>query len=83
MTTNIIFKIDEKLKKSAMQRAKKEGITLSAFLKSATHDFVLGHLRFGIRSSQEEKAIDRAVAIYEKEKKGGKLRKVPSLSDIG
>ncbi|MDP3965563.1 MAG: hypothetical protein Q8Q13_02070 [bacterium] len=82
MSTSVIFKIDEKLKRNAMRRAKAEGITLSAFLKSATHDFAAGNLRFGIRSSEEEKAIDKVIAMYEKERRGGKLKKLSSLSDI-
>ena len=82
MTTTVVFKIDQRLKRSAMRRAKKEGITLSAFLKSATHDFAAGHLRFGIRSAEEEKAIDRMIAIYEKEKRAGKLKRISSLGDV-
>lgn len=82
MTTSVVFKIDEKLKRDAMRRAKAEGITLSAFLKSATHDFAAGHLRFGIRSRKEEEAIDQVIALYEKERRGDKLKKLRSLSDI-
>ena len=82
MSTSIIFKIDEKLKRGAMRRAKTEGITLSAFLKSATRDFAKGHLRYGIRSSEEERAIDKVIAIYDKERRTGKLTKLSSLSDI-
>ncbi len=82
MTTSIIFKIDEKLKKSAMRRAKKEGTTLSSFLKSATHDFVQGNIHYGIRLGKEEKAIDKAIAIYQREKRLGKLKRISSLADL-
>lgn len=82
MTTSVVFKIDEELKRGAMRRAKKEGITLSAFLKSATHGFVTGELRFGLHSREEEKAVHHAITIYEKEKNSGKLRKLTSLSRI-
>ncbi|MDO8521153.1 MAG: hypothetical protein Q7S52_03490 [bacterium] len=82
MTTSIVFKVDERVKRSAMQRAKKEGTTLSAFLKSATHEFAIGEIRFGIYSREEEKAVHGAIAVYEREKNSGKLQKLSSLSDI-
>ncbi|MDO8552247.1 MAG: hypothetical protein Q7S01_01805 [bacterium] len=82
MTTSVVFKIDEKLKRDAMRRAKTEGTTLSAFLKSATRNFVSGHLRYGILSSEEEQSIDKVIAIFDKERRAGKLKKLSSLSDI-
>jgi hypothetical protein len=48
MTTQVIFKIDPRLKQQAVRRAKTEGITYSAFLKSATRAFVAGDLSVGI-----------------------------------
>ena len=48
MTTQIMFKIEDKLKKAAQRRAKKEGITLSDFYKSATKSFVMGRLNVGL-----------------------------------
>lgn len=48
MTTQIMFKIEEKLKKAAQIKAKKEGITLSDFYKSATKSFVEGKINIGI-----------------------------------
>ena len=42
MNTQVIFKIDEKLKKAAQVKAKKQGISLSDFYKSATRSFVAG-----------------------------------------
>lgn len=82
MTTSVVFKIDEKLKRRAMRRAHQEGTTLSAFLKFATHDFVSGNLRFGIRSTEEERAVDRSLAEYAVEKRARKLKKLSSLSAI-
>lgn len=82
MTTSIVFKVDEKLKQSAMRRAQKEGTTLSAFLKFATRDFVSGNLRFGIRSNEEEREIDHSIAVYEAEKRVGTLKKTSSLSTL-
>lgn len=48
MTTQIIFKIDEKLKKSAQKKAKEQGITLSRFYQSATKSFVEGRATVGM-----------------------------------
>ncbi len=48
MTTQIMFKIEDKLKKAAQKRAKKEGITLSDFYQSATKSFVEGRMNMGI-----------------------------------
>lgn len=54
MTTQIMFKIEEKLKKAAQIKAKKEGITLSDFYKSATKSFVEGKINVGITTRIEE-----------------------------
>ena len=48
MTTQIMFKIEDKLKKAAQKRAKKEGITLSDFFQSATRSFIEGRLNVGL-----------------------------------
>jgi len=48
MTTQIMFKIEDKLKKAAQKRAKKEGITLSDLFQSATKSFVEGRLNIGL-----------------------------------
>lgn len=48
MTTQIMFKIEDKLKKAAQIRAKREGITLSDFYKTATKSFVEGKINIGI-----------------------------------
>ena len=56
MTTQIMFKIEEKLKKAAQKRAKKEGITLSDFFQSATKSFVEGRLNVGL--TIEEESLD-------------------------
>ena len=48
MTTQIIFKIDSKLKKAAQAKAKKAGISLSQVYKSVTMAFVLGTLDIGL-----------------------------------
>jgi antitoxin component of RelBE/YafQ-DinJ toxin-antitoxin module len=53
MTTQIMFKIEEKLKKAAQKRAKKEGITLSDFYQSATKSFVEGRINVGLTMEEE------------------------------
>ena len=54
MTTQIMFKIEDKLKKAAQIKARKEGITLSDFYKSATRSFVEGKMSIGITTKTEE-----------------------------
>jgi hypothetical protein len=53
MTTQIMFKIEDKLKKAAQIRAKKEGITLSDFYKSATKSFIEGKMTIGMIFEEE------------------------------
>ena len=48
MVTQIIFKIDSKLKKAAQAKAKAAGIPLSQVYKSATKSFVEGKLDVGL-----------------------------------
>ena len=48
MTTQIIFKIDSKLKKAAQAKAKAAGISLSQVYKSATRSFIKGELDVGL-----------------------------------
>jgi antitoxin component of RelBE/YafQ-DinJ toxin-antitoxin module len=44
MITQMVFKLDNKLKHAAQQRAKKQGIALSDLYKQATESFVAGEL---------------------------------------
>ena len=53
MTTQIMFKIEDKLKKAAQIKAKKEGVTLSDFYKSATKSFVEGKIKIGVIFEEE------------------------------
>ena len=48
MTTQVIFKIDAKLKKAAQIKAKKSGISLSDVYKFATRSFVQGRFDVGL-----------------------------------
>ena len=53
MTSQVIFKIDKKLKDLAMKKAQNEGIPLASVLKMATKAFVSGHLTLGLIGSEE------------------------------
>ena len=48
MTTQVIFKIDNKLKKAAQTKAKREGISLADLYKSATKSYIDGTLNVGL-----------------------------------
>ncbi|MEK7634908.1 MAG: hypothetical protein AAB446_00515 [Patescibacteria group bacterium] len=48
MTTQVIFKLDKKLKDAAQAKAKKEGISLADIYKSATRSYVDGTLSVGL-----------------------------------
>ena len=48
MITQVIFKVDKKLKDQAMKKAEKEGISFSSVLKMATKAFVEDKLNVGL-----------------------------------
>ena len=48
MTTQVIFKIEKKLKEQAMKKAQSKGIALASMLKFATKAFVAGQLDVGL-----------------------------------
>jgi len=53
MTTQVIFKIDKKLKERAMKRAENEGLPFASVLKLATKAYVEGDLTIGIVTKEE------------------------------
>lgn len=53
MTTQVIFKIDKKLKEKAMAKAKHEGISFASVLKLATKAFVEGDLTLELVGSEK------------------------------
>ncbi len=53
MTTQVIFKIDKKLKDRAMAKAQHEGIAFASILKFATKAFVDGDLNLGLIGSEK------------------------------
>jgi len=48
MTTQVIFKIDKKMKDAAQAKAKREGISLADLYKSATRSYIDGNLEVGL-----------------------------------
>src|SRR3989338_6409646 len=53
MNTQIVFKIDKKLKDSARRKAHSHGVSLSAVLKEATRSYVEGKMRMGVVHDHE------------------------------
>lgn len=53
MNTQVIFKIDKKLKDKAMAKAQYEGIAFASILKLATKAFVEGDLNIGLVGSEK------------------------------
>lgn len=48
MTTQVIFKIDKKLKERAMRKARREGVAFASVLKFATRAFIEGQFNVGL-----------------------------------
>lgn len=63
MTTQVVFKIDDKLKKKAMKKADQEGLAFSTVLKLATQAYVNGDLEVGIEKPQRLNAKTRRELI--------------------
>ncbi len=66
MITQVIFKIDKKLKDKAMAKAQNEGIAFASVLKLATKAFVDGNFDVGLIINEEfnprtKKMIARAI----------------------
>ena len=61
----VIFKIDKKLKDQAMKKARHEGITYSAVLKTATQAYVENDFEVGLVYNPK---IIRAIRKAEKER---------------
>lgn len=71
MTSQVIFKIDSKIKAKAMKRAKEEGVPFASFLKMATEKFAEGEfgialVRREIPNAKTARAIRKASADFKK-----------------
>lgn len=54
MTTQVIFKIDKKLKDKAMRKAQNQGLPFASVLKLATRAFVEGRLNVDLVGGEEK-----------------------------
>lgn len=73
MITQVIFKIDKKLKEKAMAKAQHEGIAFASVLKLATKAFVDGNLKLELIGSKKFNAkTAREVRIAVKDISQGK-----------
>jgi antitoxin component of RelBE/YafQ-DinJ toxin-antitoxin module len=59
MVSQVIFKIDKKLKQDAMKKAQKEGVAFSAILKLATKAYVEGELDVTLSKPEKFNAATR------------------------
>ncbi len=68
MITQVIFKIDKKLKDKAMAKAQHEGIAFASILKLATKAFVDGDLSLGLVGNEKfNLATSREVSNTQKD----------------
>ena len=58
MTTQVSFTTDLDLKKMALEKAKKEGITLKTLLIYAMKGFVEGKISLGLEASSKEPDVE-------------------------
>jgi len=73
MTTQVVFKIDKKLKEQAMKKAQKEGIAFSSVLQHATKAFVDGKISLELVTQPQLNAKTKRMLTRElKEIKAGK-----------
>lgn len=79
MTTQISFTVDNEIKKKAMMRAKKEWITLKAFLHYCMSAFANQELSLGIVSSKEQSYPHLEKVISDTEKKWYTAKSVEDL----
>lgn len=75
MTSQVIFKIDSKLKKQAMQKAQSQGMTFSSILKLATQAYVDGEadVQFVTQPQLNAKTRRELIKISEDIKEGKNL----------
>ncbi len=77
MTTQISFTTDQALKKMALQKARKQGITLRAFLTYAMQGFVDGKIELSAHTFDKEPEIEELV--FTDKALNGKAQKLAHL----
>jgi len=78
--TQITFKTDKSLKKTALQKTKKDGITLKALLTMAMKSYVDDNLRVGIGFKDE--SFDSLFADKDIVRRANKLGKILESKNI-
>lgn len=72
MTTQVIFKIDKKLKEKAMKKAQSQGLPFASVLKFATRAYVEGEFNIGIKEEKFRPAVRQEIAEALEDIKQGK-----------
>lgn len=78
MTTQVVFRVDPKLKNRASKKAAEEGTNLSAVLKMATQAFVDGEFEVGLKFNK--KTQESLTRILHDAKRGKNLS--PSFGNV-
>ena len=66
MTSQVVFKVDKKIKDRAMKKAQSEGIALSSVLKLATQAYIEGDLQIGLKFNAKTRTeMDRIMQDVE------------------
>lgn len=76
MITQVSFTADEGLKKKALEKAKKEGVTLKTVLLYSMKAYVDDKIRFGIMTQNEPEVEEISFDNAEIKGKAGKLAKL-------
>ena len=78
MNTQVIFKIDKKLKERAMKKAQEEGVPFTSVLKFATKAYADGDLHVGLVGSESfnEKTRKELAQILADAKQGKNISPV-------
>lgn len=84
MTTQVVFKVDPKIKAKAMRRAKQEGIPFASVLKMATKAFAEGKFKIGFEveerfNAKTRRELDAALKDIER---GKNLRSFKSAKEM-
>lgn len=72
MTTQVIFKIDKKLKEKAMKKAQSQGLPFASVLKFATRAYVEGEFNIGMKEEKFRPAVRKEIAAALRDIKQGK-----------
>lgn len=83
MTSQVVFKVNTKVKKRAMKRALEEGIPFASVLKSATKAFAEG--RLSMELVEEEEVRPEKLVLWERQSRlldQGKGKNFKSMKEL-